>query len=247
MLNKASITTYGLARPTFRWIDGIKIGLIGINTLALSKQGAQEEVRKQINTCRIKSSDLIIITFHWGDEGSYQINSEQQALAHLAIEEGADLVLGHHPHVMQSIESYQNKMIVYSLGNFCFGGNTNPSDKDTFIYQQTFTFENKKLRINKNARIIPCSLSSVAERNNFQPTILKGKEQIRVLNKLNRLSKPYGVSFGLNGFVLENNIETTTAAKNASPPNTIGKTGRIVYNAPAAKAPIIPPNDFMPL
>ena len=66
-------------------------------------------------------------------------------LAHSAIDNGADLVLGHHPHVLEGIEVYNGKNIVYSLGNFCFGGNSNPSDKDTMIFQQTFTVQNGEL------------------------------------------------------------------------------------------------------
>ena len=57
----------------------------------------------------------------------------------LAIDLGADLVCGHHPHVLQGIEEYKGKNIVYSLGNFCFGGNSAPSDMDSMIFQQTFT------------------------------------------------------------------------------------------------------------
>lgn len=56
------------------------------------------------------------------------------------IDWGADLLVGTHPHVLQGMELYNGKMICYSLGNFCFGGNRNPKDKDTAIYEQTFTF-----------------------------------------------------------------------------------------------------------
>ena len=65
----------------------------------------------------------------------------RKPLGHLAIDEGADLVCGHHPHVLQGIEEYKGKNIVYSLGNFCFGGNAYPSDMDTIIFQQTFTID----------------------------------------------------------------------------------------------------------
>lgn len=101
---------------------------------------------------------------------------------------GADLVLGHHPHVIQGIEDYKGKKIVYSLGNFCFGGNKNPSDKDTFIFQQTFKFQNGKLIDNKSYKIIPASISSVRERNNYQPTLLKGKDAQRVIDRIKKYS-----------------------------------------------------------
>lgn len=60
-------------------------------------------------------------------------------LGRKCVDWGADLVLGSHPHVLQGIELYQGKFIVYSLANFCFGGNRNPKDKDTMIFQQQFT------------------------------------------------------------------------------------------------------------
>ena len=80
------------------------------------------------------------------------------------------------------------KNIVYSLGNFCFGGNRNPADKDTMIFQQTFTFANGELVLDNVKNIIPCSLSSVQEYNDYQPTILEGSESERVLQKIQELS-----------------------------------------------------------
>ncbi|MFA9465138.1 MAG: CapA family protein [Velocimicrobium sp.] len=201
ILKKSQVHFCGAGHPSIQKVKGVNVGLIGINTLPLSTDTIKNEITRQINICHIKDVDLIIISFHWGEEGSYIPNKKQQTLGHFAIDEGADLVLGHHPHVMQSIETYNGKFIVYSLGNFCFGGNTNPSDKDTFIYQQTFTFENGSLLANKNTRVIPCSLSSVENRNNYQPQILEGNARILVLQKLNKLSYPFGVSFRLNGFV----------------------------------------------
>ena len=67
--------------------------------------------------------------------------STQERYGHAIIDAGADLVLGHHPHVLGGIEQYKGKYIVYSLANFCFGGNSNPNDKDTMIFQQTFVVD----------------------------------------------------------------------------------------------------------
>ena len=93
-------------------------------------------------------AQVIIVNFHWGIEKQYTPDENQKALAHLAVDEGADLVIGHHPHVLEGIEEYNGKYICYSLGNFCFGGNSTPSDTDSMIVQQTFTF-NKKGKINE--------------------------------------------------------------------------------------------------
>ena len=116
----------------------------------------------------------------------YQVN-----LAHSAIDNGADLVLGHHPHVLEGIEVYNGKNIVYSLGNFCFGGNSNPSDKDTMIFQQTFTVQNGELVEDNVTNIIPCSISSDSSYNNYQPTPLEGDEADRVKGRIEEYSSGF--------------------------------------------------------
>lgn len=74
--------------------------------------------------CRIKeareTSDYVVVSFHWGIELMTTPTREQMDLAHLAVESGADLVLGHHPHVVQGFETYEGGLIAYSLGNFVF-------------------------------------------------------------------------------------------------------------------------------
>ena len=77
----------------------------------------------------------MVVNFHWGNEYDYEADEYQRELAHKAIDMGADLIIGHHPHVVQEIEYYKGKAIVYSLGNFIFGGNTNPSVREAIIYQ----------------------------------------------------------------------------------------------------------------
>ena len=76
---------------------------------------------------KIENDDLKIVQVHWGEEKSDTPSDEQVSLAHRAIDMGADLVIGHHPHVLQGIEKYKGKYICYSLGNFCFGGNQIPA------------------------------------------------------------------------------------------------------------------------
>ncbi|MGG0288884.1 CapA family protein, partial [Peribacillus butanolivorans] len=110
------------------------------------------------------------------------------SLARYTVDNGADLILGHHPHVVQGIEEYNGKFIVYSLGNFMFGGNKNPSDKDTFVFQQTFHLKNGQLSNKKEIKVIPFRISSVTSRNNYQPTPLEGSEAERVKNKIVHLS-----------------------------------------------------------
>ena len=140
-LEAAGITTFGYDRTAVMDVKGIKVGLIGIYELK-DGLGRQQQVIDTIQEVKDQGAQVIIVSFHWGTEKSNIPDDIQKTLAHLAVDQGADLVVGHHPHVLQGIEKYQGKNIVYSLGNFCFGGNKNPSDKDTMIFQQTFTVEN---------------------------------------------------------------------------------------------------------
>lgn len=186
-LEADGITTFGYDRTAVMDVKGIKVGLIGIYELK-DGLGRQQQVIDTIREVKDQGAQVIIVSFHWGTEKSNIPDDIQKTLAHLAIDQGADLVVGHHPHVLQGIEKYQGKNIVYSLGNFCFGGNKNPSDKDTMIFQQTFTVENGKLVEDDVTNIIPCSLSSESGYNNYQPMVLEGSEKERVLQKIEEFS-----------------------------------------------------------
>jgi poly-gamma-glutamate synthesis protein (capsule biosynthesis protein) len=181
-------------------VKGIKIGMISIQEVGVTKKNYVATLRNAFKAVNKQKPDLLIVSFHWGIERTSQITKEQKELSRLAIDEGgADLVLGHHPHVLQPIEKYKDSYIVYSLGNFCFGGNTNPPDKDTMIYQQTFQFHNDQLVPEDNVSIIPCSVSSISTRNNYQPTPSVGSEKKRILKKMNNYCKQFGISFDKNG------------------------------------------------
>ena len=186
-LEAAGITTFGYDRTAVMDVKGIKVGLIGIYELK-DGLGRQQQVIDTIQEVKDQGAQVIIVSFHWGTEKSNVPDDIQKTLAHLAVDQGADLVVGHHPHVLQGIEKYQGKNIVYSLGNFCFGGNKNPSDKDTMIFQQTFTVENGELVEDDVTNTIPCSLSSESGYNNYQPMVLEGSEKERVLQKIEEFS-----------------------------------------------------------
>ena len=189
-LEQAGIASFGYDQVDILEVNGVKVGLTGIYELA-EHLDKQEEVRTNIAALKEAGAQVIIVNFHWGIEKEYLPNDTQKTLAHLAIDEGADLVIGHHPHVLQGIERYKGKYIAYSLGNFSFGGNSNPSDKDTMIFQQTFTVQDGKVEVNDDINVIPCSLSSASGYNDYCPTPLEGSEKERVLEKL----KEYSANF----------------------------------------------------
>lgn len=88
---------------------------------------------------------------------------------------------------MQGLEKYKDKYIIYSLGNFVFGGNTNPADKDAYMFQQKFNFINNEYKTS-SIKIIPVSISSKKDRNDYQPQVLIGDEYDRVINKIKKYS-----------------------------------------------------------
>lgn len=187
-LEDAGIESFGYERVKVLDVKGIKVGVTGIYELA-THEGCADDVKKNIQALKDAGAQVIIANFHWGIEREYLPNDTQKMLAHLAIDEGADLVIGHHPHVLQGVEKYNGKYIAYSLGNFCFGGNSNPSDKDTMIVQQTFDFEDGVLTSSSDLNLIPCSLSTASGYNDYCPTPLEGDEKQRVLDKIDKYSE----------------------------------------------------------
>lgn len=195
-LKKRGIAYCQNSTIAYKTVKGVKVAFLGFNELS---GVTKAQIKAGIKKAKKAKAAIIIVSFHWGIERDYYPASVQKKLGRYAISCGASLVLGHHPHVLQGIEEYKGRYIVYSLGNFCFGGNTNPKDKDTMIFQQTFTVKNGKLTKKDDARIIPCSLSGSKSTNTFQPRILKGAEKKALVKKMNRLSRGMGVKVASNG------------------------------------------------
>lgn len=114
-------------------VRGTKIGFLAYTDLLPKSISAtadrpglaiynETEMILDIQAMRTRA-DIITVSFHFGDEYQTIHNALQERMAHIAIDAGADLVIGHHPHVVQDIEQYKDKWIVYSLGNFVFDQN----------------------------------------------------------------------------------------------------------------------------
>ena len=181
-------------------VNGIPTAFIGIYVLN-DGMAREEQVKQTIAAAKQQGAKLVIVAFHWGTEKATEPDETQKSLAHTAIDCGADLVVGHHPHVLQAIEYYKGKYIAYSLGNFCFGGNSAPSDMDTMVFQQTFTIEKGEVQAAAAATVVPCSISSTAGYNNYQPTPTEGDASASVIDRLNTMSANYGVTVNADGTV----------------------------------------------
>lgn len=215
-LDAAGIVHFGYDETAVMDVKGIKVGMVGIYEL---KDHLEREQQLKDNIAKVKAdgAQLIVVIFHWGNETETVPDSNQTTLGRLAIDEGADLVCGHHPHVLQGIETYKGKNIVYSLGNFCFGGNSSPSDMDTMIYQQTFTITSEGVQADNVTNVIPCSISSAVYEgyNNYQPTPAEGDEATRILAKINERSADIQTAEGTTFTAVYNNATGSSDSSSA--------------------------------
>lgn len=186
--------------------QGIRIGLISVNEV---NHGAYVEkyIQEGIDSLREEGCQLILASCHWGTEREYYPEDYQRELGRKCIDWGVDLVIGHHPHVLQGIEEYQGKYIVYSLGNFCFGANRNPEDKDCLIIQQTFAFVDGEKQEDTQFKVIPCSVSSISSRNDYKPTPAQDAEAQRIIDRLNEYSLELGTLFDGDGYPVSGIID----------------------------------------
>lgn len=182
-LEAAGVPYFGKATIDRRTIKGMKIVNLGY------LGGPESTMKQMLRDVRREAGErtIVIVSFHWGVEAFYATHPDQFKLGRAAIDAGADLVIGHHPHVLQGIETYENRHIVYSLGNFVFGANSQPKDTDSIIYQERFHLKDGKVDHVDNA-IIPVSISGDGTRNDFQPYVLEGDEARRVRDKVADLS-----------------------------------------------------------
>ncbi|WP_293129193.1 CapA family protein [Microcoleus sp. bin38.metabat.b11b12b14.051] len=187
--------------------------------------------------------DWIIVNYHWGVELADYPGDWQIDLARFTIDQGADLVVGHHPHVLQGAEVYKGRPIVYSLGNFIFGGNAR-SDYDTAVLKVSLKDRNMKVEF------LPVEVKK------FQPKVVKGATGERILKRVEQISsifdRPMGSSIVLDAPInpamapKTSNSPLPTPAKNGTAfpaPNSPGSSGQTNPPAPGQlkPTPILPP------
>ena len=187
-LRAESIVYFGNEFKTIMEVNGIKVGMFGYRIWG-DYANNRNRITAAIEDLRYRGAQLIIAYFHWGVERQNMPEQYQINIGRYTIRNGADLVLGAHPHVIQGIEEYMGRFIVYSLANFSFGGNANPHDQDSFIFQQTFSFYNGVLLPDICKNIIPIFVSSVRYRNDFVPTVAEGADAERIMARIYRYSE----------------------------------------------------------
>jgi poly-gamma-glutamate synthesis protein (capsule biosynthesis protein) len=148
--------------------------------------GHEHQIREDI--IRLKQvADIVVVSYHWGQEKSKTLRDYQPVLARAAIDAGASAVLGHHPHVLQAVEHYKHGVILYSLGNFTFGSYSQTADTSV-VANITFSHEG----LFHSLELIPINVLNVEV--NFQPRLLENEQADRVIEHLNLLSQEYNTS-----------------------------------------------------
>lgn len=181
---------------------GIKIGFVSVNEY-YDGSSVYKYLEEGLQELRENGAAIVIAATHWGDDKTHVINKDQYKMGRWCIDQGYDLVLGCHPHVLQGIECYKGKYIVYSMGNFCYGGNRNPDEKSSMIFQQIFTFVDGVLQEDSEIRAIPCRLSSTTKRNDFSPVILTGEDAVAWAEEMNGYCEEFGLQFDTEGYLIK--------------------------------------------
>ena len=168
-LLSAGISYASEGEPATFYVKGVKIGSLAYQTFGGRHDELIAKVPGDIQALRDEGCELIIVSYHWGNEKDYAPNDNQVRLGRATVDAGADLVIGHHSHRINPIEYYNGKYICYSLGNFSFAGNNKPDDMATFIFQVRMRVKDG-VATSDSFKIIPCRISSRTDYNDFAPT-----------------------------------------------------------------------------
>jgi len=122
-----------------------------------------ENIKKQIAAARGDEADLVFVSYHWGEEYKTSANGNQKELAHAIIDAGANLVIGHHPHVVQEVENYKDGYIAYSLGNFVFDQVFSEGTRNSVALRALV----------KEGRILGLEMAKIRINDSFQPEIVE--------------------------------------------------------------------------
>jgi len=174
---------------------GVKIGLIG-NTFPYANSKC--DISADVKALREAGCEIVIASFHWGVEYETAFSAEQKKLGRAAIDAGADVVVGTHPHITQGIECYNGHYILYSLGNAVFGGNNDPSTAARTAYFAQLTFvrpSETEAFAAPTLKIIPIRTRALASGNDFRPVLAEGSEAEKIVSSILKRSK------GMEGFI----------------------------------------------
>ena len=158
--------------------DGVKVGMTGY---CFPYANGKKDITKDVKALREMGCQIVIASFHWGSEYRDDFTAEQRSIGRAAIKAGADIVVGHHPHIVQGIERYQDTYILYSVGNLVFGGNVDPDDRDAYAARLTFTVYEDRCDP-PELTIVP--LTALDEGTDYRPVLAGEEDAQRIVNRI---------------------------------------------------------------
>lgn len=159
--------------------DGVKIGFVA--AYISYWWGHKQQIQECFDFLRERGCQVIVACIHGGVEYDTRHDMHQENMANAMIRYGADLVVGHHPHVLQGVRVNSGVTTLWSLGNFSFGGNSKVRSIHSVIAQVTFSFDNSNAYLGHQLNLIPAHMSGTAEYNNYQPVLVSGAEADQVI------------------------------------------------------------------
>ncbi|MBQ9262606.1 MAG: CapA family protein [Clostridia bacterium] len=170
--------------------DGIKIGFVAMYASYMNSTDRLDKMKANVKKMRADGCQVIVACMHGGVEYDPLHDRNQEILADRLIGYGADIIIGHHPHVIQGMRVATGRTTLWSLGNFVFGGNSQLRTMDTFLAQFTFSFDESNTYLGHQLNIIPAHVSGVSDHNNYQPVLVTGKDAQSVLAAIQKDSRP---------------------------------------------------------
>ena len=179
-LTEASIVQSGGGTLGIFEKDGVKVGMTGY---CFPYKDGKKDIRKDVETLRAAGCQIVVASFHWGSEYRADFTAEQRSIGRAALAAGADVVIGHHPHVVQGVEQRDGRYILYSLGNLVFGGNVDPDDRDALAARLTFTvYEDHADK--PVLTLVPLRLTEQKKGTDYRPVPAEGEEAARILKRV---------------------------------------------------------------
>jgi len=196
---KIAVLAYSNTQPLKYWATDSRPGCAPAHA---------DEMKEDIQSAKAKGADLVIVCCHWGQEKKTVLRYYQPQLAHMAIDAGADAVVGHHPHIWQGLEVYKGKPIAYAIGNFCFGTLTGIKDSG-ILY---LSFSEKGLWL--GGKVVPLNVNNYQTQFNAQP--MGAKQSQNFFNYLDKLSKNTDLTYAEDAFMWKAPT-TTSSSPNQTP------------------------------
>ena len=168
--------------------NGVKVGMTGY---CFPYNNGKKDITSDVKALRAAGCQIVIASFHWGSEYRDDFTAEQRNIGRAAIRAGADIVVGHHPHIVQGIEKYQSHYILFSLGNLVFGGNVDPDDRDAYAARLTFTVYEDHTEP-PVLTIVPLRLTALETGTDYRPVLAEGEKADKIVSRILRRSSEMG-------------------------------------------------------